>query len=101
MSGLPASARSTKAKLWISGQLRPGRAGCCFGSGLYWTGNDGATWQDISPPLSGDETPWAISFADADLGRALLGDGSSFTLAITSDGGASWQRQPLDLPGLV
>jgi photosystem II stability/assembly factor-like uncharacterized protein len=53
------------------------------------------------PPLAEGETIQAVHFADPTLGWALLGSGSSYTLALTADGAASWQRQGLDLPGLA
>ena len=80
--------------------VSPGQGWLRFGGNLFWTSNDGLSWQDITPPLGGDETIQAVHFADPSLGWALLGRGVTYTLAVTTDGGASWQRQSLDLPGL-
>jgi photosystem II stability/assembly factor-like uncharacterized protein len=82
------------------GTVAPGQGWLRFGESLFWTSNDGLSWQDVTPPLAGDETIQAVHFADPTLGWALLASGPSYTLALSTDGGASWQRQSLDLPGL-
>lgn len=81
--------------------VEPGEGWLLMSSGLYWTSDEGTSWQDITPPVNNAEAIAAVAFTDKSLGRALLGEGTSHTLAVTADGGATWQRQPLDLPGLA
>jgi photosystem II stability/assembly factor-like uncharacterized protein len=95
----PARALDT-ADIGAFGTVAPGQGWLRLGAGLFWTSSNGLSWRDITPPLAEDETIQAVHFADPSLGWALLGSGLSYTLTLTTDGGVSWQRQSLDLPGL-
>jgi len=72
-----------------------------FDQHLYWTDDDGGGWHDITPPLELGESIAAVRFLDAGQGWVLLDNGAGgYILASTTDGGSSWQRAALDLPGL-
>jgi glycoside hydrolase-like protein len=81
-------------------QVAPGEGWLDFGQSLFWTNNDGADWQDITPPQAG--RIGAVVFTDGLHGWTLLVDDGSpavlYSLAITVDGGRSWQVKSLDLP---
>jgi hypothetical protein len=97
-----ASARADEGGSIVDFQTVSPRTGwLLFGNGLFWTAEDGGTWDEITPPLEEGEAIKAVWFADASLGRVLLADGIDYRLAVTEDGGASWQLLLLDLPGLA
>ncbi|MGH2465637.1 MAG: hypothetical protein ACRDGI_09255 [Candidatus Limnocylindrales bacterium] len=72
---------------------------------LVFTGDDGATWRDVTPPAAGDDLNiLGAQFLDSDQGWVAIGE--SFTGVAdphygrvdvwrTSDGGASWTKAEL------
>jgi hypothetical protein len=79
-------------------QVAPAQGWLLFDQRVYWTNNDGLEWRDITPAQANIE---AVTFLDDSQGRAILSDGSTYTLASTHDGGDSWDLTSLDLPGLA
>ncbi len=76
---------------------------------LFWTTNGGAQWSDITPKTKAQRIIASVFFLDSSNGWALLAyagkeyptSGISetlFELASTSDSGASWSVQRLDVP---
>ena len=78
-----------------------GKGWVLLGQQLYWTEENGSTWQDITPPLAGAQI-MDVFFLDDQNAWAVLNpnDGSRFTLATTSDGGRSWNAAPYDFSEL-
>jgi photosystem II stability/assembly factor-like uncharacterized protein len=69
---------------------------------LYWTGDAGQSWQDITPEGIENEEIAAGTFVDNRLGwlaltRSNPGESDSFRMSRTQDGGQSWQFVELDL----
>ena len=79
------------------GQVVPGVGWIVFDGRLYWTGNDGAAWRDISPDSSRIES---VSFLDARRGWVVLSGAEGFRLVSTRDGGRSWDAVAMDLSAL-
>jgi photosystem II stability/assembly factor-like uncharacterized protein len=76
---------------------------------IFWTANGGAQWSDITPKTKAQRIIASVFFLDSSNGWALLAyagkeyptSGISetlFELASTSDSGASWSVQHLDVP---
>ena len=64
------------------------------GHRLYWTSDNGQNWDDITP--GNDQQPVSkVFFLDANTGWAILPGnddaGASITIALTKNGGKSWQ----------
>ncbi len=72
-----------------------------MGQQLYWTNNNGLAWQDITPPLAGDEI-MDVFFLDDQNAWAVLNQNatSQFTLANTTNGGAAWNSAKHDFSEL-
>ena len=81
--------------------IGPGQGWLLFSGHLFWTTNNGGSWQEISPPLTGSETIQSVDFLDPVTGKALLGDGTNYTLAASTDGGQTWTLQAINLVGLA
>lgn len=79
------------------GQVAPGTGWIVFDGRLYWTGNDGAAWRDISPDSSRIES---VSFLDARRGWVVLSGAEGFRLVSTRDGGRSWDAVAMDLSAM-
>jgi photosystem II stability/assembly factor-like uncharacterized protein len=87
---------------WLVQNQNKGASG---GDHLFWTGDDGNNWSDITPHESAAGQIAAVFFLDASHGWALLAvkhepnsqqaddlitDISAFDVASTADGGVSW-----------
>ena len=104
---LPASAAvpavaAANADLAAFQLVAPGSGWALLGQQLFWTDSGGTQWRDITPPSLGGASLRAASFADAThgwvIGTALAANGAlTYQLARTTDGGQTWQRQPLAL----
>ncbi len=70
---------------------------------LWRTNDNGKSWREITPEKSRRQIIGGVSFADAQNGFVVLSNQDAATLesARTTDGGASWTKQSLDLPGEI
>ncbi len=73
-----------------------------LGQQLYWSGDGGQSWAEITPTNLGQATIQAVWFANPQSGWLVLtqleaAGGITYRLARTSDGGATWQITPLSL----
>jgi photosystem II stability/assembly factor-like uncharacterized protein len=66
-----------------------------LGRRLFWTGDGGSTWQDMTP--AGVTEIKDFFFHDADYGWLLSAAGPNLDLSRTSDGGRTWQTVPLNV----
>jgi photosystem II stability/assembly factor-like uncharacterized protein len=71
--------------------------------GLYWTGDGGRKWREITPP--GDPTALdGVYFRNPDQGWAGAEEGhegeNEVVLFATTDGGRTWRRRPVEVDGL-
>jgi hypothetical protein len=73
------------------------------GGRLYWTIDSGASWKDITPPISRNERLGGVFFLDPNTGWATINYKQSssrelqFDFASTSDAGATWSRTTVPL----
>ncbi|RCK73902.1 MAG: hypothetical protein ANABAC_2976 [Anaerolineae bacterium] len=105
LAGLPANAQGDNlSNPAIRGfeRLSANEGWIWLGERLYRTSDGCASWQDITPPLSGGLELASIDFRNAEYGWAVLannataGDNAWF-IAHTSNGGRSWQIEPIPL----
>ena len=87
----------------ISGFVDKDHGYLYLGSRLYWTGDRGDTWAEITPPDLAGSKVLAIQFIDTNRGFLLADLGGNpespaFHLFQTLDGGATWTNQALNLP---
>ena len=73
-----------------------------LGQHLYWTRDGGQSWTEITPPNLEPAVIQAVWFVDAQSGWLVLTrleapESIAYSLARTSDGGATWQVTPLPL----
>jgi hypothetical protein len=66
------------------------------GEQLYWTGDGGTSWQDISPSSEGRQKIIGVTFLDTQLGwlvskQEMDGKVGSLSTLRTQDGGKTWQ----------
>ena len=71
------------------------------GSHVYWTTNNGQSWNEITPALNRTQGIQSVFFMDASHGWVALDDGADsaklpFSVASTKDGGKSWQYATLN-----
>src|SRR5258708_4445641 len=71
---------------------------------LYWTTDEGAHWNDITPPKLSEEFLTGVFFLDTSSGWVVLvhaddGELAQFRVASTKDAGASWSVSPIRFPG--
>jgi hypothetical protein len=71
---------------------------------LYWTEDNGAHWEDITPPLSG-KTIDGVFFVNASYGWVVISDPPPTALGVaaihvasTKDGGRHWVFTPINTP---
>ena len=81
--------------------VQPSTGWVLSGSHVYWTTNDGLSWNEITPPLDSKEEINRVFFVDASHGWVALfnDDGSEnfvYSIASTSDGGKNWKRAAPD-----
>jgi photosystem II stability/assembly factor-like uncharacterized protein len=74
-----------------------------YGGRVLWTGDNGANWKDITPPLPEESVVSPPFFLDSRRGWALIVSGeagvsSKLELAHTQDAGATWSVAPLGVP---
>ena len=69
---------------------------------IFRSGDDGVTWSELPIALSANESLSVVRFADRNNGYAIVSgsDGLRVGLLRTRDGGASWDRSPIDLGDL-
>lgn len=73
---------------------------------LFWTGDGGKSWRDITPRAGGPEEIRSVFFRDSARGWALIvrpdesRDKLAFDLAATNDSGGTWSIIPVTLPAL-
>lgn len=77
--------------------VQPSTGWVLSGSHVYWTTNNGLSWNEITPVLGSKEEINRVFFVDASHGWiALLDDDGSenfvYSIASTSDGGKNWKR---------
>ena len=76
--------------------VQPSTGWVLSGSHVYWTTNNGLSWNEITPALDSKEAINSVFFVDASHGWiSLFGDGSEnfvYSIASTSDGGKNWKR---------
>lgn len=70
-----------------------------IGERLYWTGDAGANWREITPQTPGELAAVSFAAGGAPLGWAVATAWEnglpSHALLVTSDGGGSWTEIPL------
>ncbi|MEP0805114.1 MAG: PQQ-dependent sugar dehydrogenase, partial [Chloroflexota bacterium] len=101
-TALPAQAESSPSpQIDQFDLMTPSSAWVLSGQSLFWTADAGQIWQEIGPSLPAAAKVQDIEFLDANTGWALWStassDGTSFTLAYTSDHGATWSTRSLAL----
>lgn len=64
---------------------------------LYRTDDNGENWRIVTPPLASEEWLAAVKFSGLTDGLVVVADSDSLSVAATTDGGASWVRQPIIL----
>lgn len=79
--------------------LSPGHGWVLAGNRLLWTSNNGAKWQDITPPLSSNQTIESAFFLDATNGWTVLHQTDtspgSISVDFTANGGTDWSENPI------
>lgn len=70
---------------------------------LYWTEDGGTSWRNITPAHTHPARLQAVDFVDPERGWAVAEEGNEPhprpALFATQDGGRSWERTPIRLPG--
>ncbi len=64
---------------------------------LFWTGDNGLAWNDITPPLPPTATIYAVKFIDSEKGWVLWAENDSngnleLRVSHTSDTGVNWSE---------
>jgi len=80
--------------------LSPGEGWILQGNEVYWTADDGATWELITPPDALHIQ--AVHFFDASHGWVAMSEPGTdgipiYSIAITRDGGETWDQSTLNL----
>ena len=80
--------------------LSPGEGWILLRNEIYWTEDDGAGWERITPPAA--QFILAVYFSDAKHGWVVMSEPGAdgipiYAIAITQDGGVTWDRFDLDL----
>lgn len=79
--------------------VAPGQGWLWLGSRLFWTDNDGQTWQDITPVRPGYEL--AAIFFDERGGHALLAGAEPGHFALANRVGQGWAWSFLEFPEIA
>jgi hypothetical protein len=80
-------------------QLFGGKSGIAFtGEALFQTSDDGRTWREIFLPRDPTQKISAVCFRSEQSFRAVLADKSELALAISDDGGETWEKRSINLP---
>jgi photosystem II stability/assembly factor-like uncharacterized protein len=75
-------------------QLSPGVGWAKVGQRLFWTSDNGSSWNDITPPSSQTQALYSPIFLDSLPGWVIVSVGLGnqlFKVARTDDGGGSWK----------
>ncbi len=97
---LSAAANPQTGPLRSAHLITPSAGWALAGNDLFWTNNDGKAWTNISPPLAADQSVSSVFFLNTSMAWSILGPGvsgptPSISLAITTNGGRTWNTKPL------
>ncbi len=80
--------------------LAPGEGWLLRGNDLYWTNDNGKSWEDITPPRSENLTIEAVNFVNSTQGQMIVSElkdnRKSYEFVKTNDGGQNWVSIPFD-----
>ena len=68
---------------------------------IFRSADGGESWTQVSPALTKAESLSVVRFADRDNGYAVVKRADRLLILRTHDGGATWEREPLDLGNLA
>jgi hypothetical protein len=84
--------------------VSPGSGWVLAGDRLFWTSDNGQTWNDITPG-SDQQQVSKVFFLDAKTGWVILlgsdGEGASIMVASTRNGGKTWQNAQVALDSIA